>query len=112
MSRSIAPCFERCLLRFVTVVAVCLALVTPAAAQESRSASPGYRMPPKAIAELIDAPVTPGASLSPNREWLLLLEVPSLPPIAEISQPELRLAGLRFNPRTNGPSPLVSYQKP
>ncbi len=59
-------------------------------------------MPPKAIADLIDAPSTPTVSLSPDRTWMLLLDRPSLPPIAEIAQPELRLAGLRINPRTNG----------
>jgi dipeptidyl aminopeptidase/acylaminoacyl peptidase len=61
-----------------------------------------YQMPPKALADLIDAPSTPTVSLSPDRTWMLLLERPSLPPIAEIAQPELRLAGLRINPRTNG----------
>src|SRR6201998_3115110 len=29
---------------------------------------------------------------------------PGLPSIADLAQPELRLAGLRFNPRTDGPS--------
>jgi len=63
-----------------------------------------YRMPPKAIADLVDAPPTPAVSVGPNRQWMLIMERPSLPSIAELAQPELRLAGLRINPRTNGPS--------
>jgi dipeptidyl aminopeptidase/acylaminoacyl peptidase len=61
-------------------------------------------MPPQVLADIIDAPPTPGVYLSPDNEWLLLLERPGYPPISEVAQPELRLAGLRINPRSNGPS--------
>ena len=64
----------------------------------------GYRMPPKAIADIVDAKPTPGVSVGPNGEWLLLMERANLPSIAELAQPELRIAGLRINPRNNGPS--------
>ncbi|HFA50523.1 MAG TPA: S9 family peptidase [Bacteroidetes bacterium] len=64
----------------------------------------GYQMPPKAIADLIDAAPTPGLSISPDDHWLLLMERASLPSIGEVSQEELRLAGLRINPETNGQS--------
>lgn len=64
----------------------------------------GYQMPPKAIADLIDAPPTPAASLSPSRDVMLLLGRVSLPSIEEVAQKELRLAGIRINPRTNGSS--------
>lgn len=63
-----------------------------------------YRTPPKAIADLVDAPLPPVALPSPQRHWLLLADRPALPPIAEVAQPELRLGGIRFNPKTNGPS--------
>jgi len=33
----------------------------------------------------------------------MILEYPNLPSIEELAQPELRLAGARINPRTNGP---------
>ena len=56
------------------------------------------------LAAMIDAPPTPGVDLSPDKQWLLLLERPGNPPISEVAQPELRLAGLRINPRANGPS--------
>ncbi|MDP6780089.1 MAG: prolyl oligopeptidase family serine peptidase [Candidatus Latescibacteria bacterium] len=63
-----------------------------------------YTVPPKPIADLIDAPATPSVSLSPDREWILIMDRPSHPPIAVVSRPELRIAGLRIDPRTSGPS--------
>ena len=70
-----------------------------------------YRMPPKAIADLVDAPLLPSVNISPKQNWLLLMEMPNLPPISELAQPELRLAGLRINPRTNGPSRSSYFTK-
>ena len=35
-----------------------------------------YQMPPKAIADLIDAPPTPDVQRDPNKEWMLILEKP------------------------------------
>ena len=67
-----------------------------------------YQLPPKAIAALAETPPTPRVSVSPNGQWLLQLDVQDMPTIADLSQPELRLAGLRINPRTNGPS-RVTY---
>lgn len=68
-----------------------------------------YQMPPKVIADMIDAPPTPGVSMDPNHEWVLILERPSMPGIEKLAQPELRLAGIRMNPRTNGPSRTRPY---
>ena len=84
----------------LTALAVAAILAGPLAAQDEE----GYREPAAELTALVDAPVTPGVSLSPDRTVLLLLERPSLPPIAEVAAPELRLAGLRINPRANGPS--------
>jgi dipeptidyl aminopeptidase/acylaminoacyl peptidase len=66
-------------------------------------------MPPKAIADLVDAPPTPGVLRDPNNRWLLLLERPNLISLEELAQPELRLAGMRINPRTHGPSRSSYY---
>lgn len=68
----------------------------------------GYQMPPASIAKLADAEPTPGVSLGPDDKWLLLMNRASMPSIAELAQPELRIGGLRINPRNNGPS-RVSY---
>jgi dipeptidyl aminopeptidase/acylaminoacyl peptidase len=67
-----------------------------------------YQEPPKAIVQLVDVRPTPDVEVSPRDElgvrWLLIEAISGLPSIADLAQPELRLAGLRFNPKTNGPS--------
>jgi len=80
-----------------------LLLAAPAMAQETQ-----YQQPPAAIRDLLLAPPTPRVSLAGDGSVLAILAVQDFPTIAELSQPELRLAGLRLNPRTNGPS-RVSY---
>jgi dipeptidyl aminopeptidase/acylaminoacyl peptidase len=60
-----------------------------------------YQMPPKAIADVVDAAPTPASALSPDGKWLLLMQPPALLSIADLSQPELKLAGVRFNPETH-----------
>src|SRR5688572_30481240 len=72
------------------------------------AAQQGYRQPPSPIANILDAPQTPAVFVSPDRTWLLLAERASLPSIAELSDPELRLAGIRINPRTGGQSREVT----
>ncbi len=69
----------------------------------------GYKMPPKAIADLVDAPATPSVSVSPDKQKMLIMERASLPSIEELSQPELRLGGIRINPQTNGRSRTSYY---
>jgi dipeptidyl aminopeptidase/acylaminoacyl peptidase len=67
-----------------------------------------YQLPPKAIVDMVDALPTPGIELSPEnkaeKRWILIEHFAGLPTIADLAQPELRLAGLRFNPKTDGPS--------
>lgn len=68
------------------------------------AAQDGYRTPPPELASLVDAPSTPRVSLSPDRLRLAILPQQELPTIAELSRPELRLAGLRINPGNFGSS--------
>jgi len=75
-----------------------------AAMTANRSTAPIYRTPPGELADLVLAPPTPLVYPGPANEWLLVGERPSLPPIAELARRELRLAGLRIDPHTNGPS--------
>lgn len=63
-----------------------------------------YQMPPKPLADLVNAPITPNVSVDSKGKWMLIMERSDLPTIAELSQPELRLAGLRLNPATNAAS--------
>lgn len=66
-------------------------------------AQTGYKKPPKEVLDILNAPVTPTASLSPTRENLLLATGLRYPPLADLSQPMLRLAGRRINPASNSP---------
>jgi dipeptidyl aminopeptidase/acylaminoacyl peptidase len=62
-----------------------------------------YQKAPEPIRKVLDAPAPPVASLSPDRATLLLADPERYPPIADLARPVLRLAGLRIDPRTNGP---------
>ncbi len=68
-----------------------------------------YQQPPAPIARALDAEPLPAVSVSPDRKWLLHLRRRGLPSIEEVGAPEMRLAGLRLNPRTNGGSRDVSF---
>jgi dipeptidyl aminopeptidase/acylaminoacyl peptidase len=62
-----------------------------------------YLLPPKAIVDLLDAPVAPQVVVSPDRRTIALVERQSTLTIAELSRPMYRLAGQRIDPRANGP---------
>ncbi|MFY0398300.1 S9 family peptidase [Brevundimonas naejangsanensis] len=78
-----------------------LTLPVEAVAQEAAAT---YQQPPAPIAQILDAKPNPGVSVSPDRKTLLLTDRSNLPSIAELSEPMLRLAGYRINPRNNGPA--------
>lgn len=59
-----------------------------------------YKEPPSPIPAILDAAPSPNVRLSPDQKWLLVMERPALPPISEVGAPELRLAGIRINPRS------------
>ena len=62
-----------------------------------------YKKPPKEVVDVLNAPVTPIAVVSPSRDNLLLVTGLRYPPLADLAQPMLRLAGLRINPASNSP---------
>jgi len=74
-----------------------------ALAMEEQAPASGYLLPPKAIIDILDAPPPPAVQLSPAKDVVALLDRASMPTIAQLSQPMHRLAGVRINPRTNGP---------
>lgn len=63
-----------------------------------------YQRPPKAVAAFVDAVPIPQANLGPDRATLLLITPITFPSIAEVAEPELRLAGLRINPKNHAMS--------
>lgn len=75
-----------------------------AASAEEDTTSAVYRTPAQTLVDMVDTPPTPGFLLSPAQDLAVVLERPNLPPIEELSRRELKLAGLRIDPTTNGPS--------
>lgn len=71
-----------------------------AAAPQAGAQESGYRLPPAALQAIVDAARAPALSLSPRRDLVAVVQTPPLPAIADVAQPELKLAGLRINPRT------------
>jgi dipeptidyl aminopeptidase/acylaminoacyl peptidase len=63
-----------------------------------------YQLPPAEIVKIVDAPLTPSVSLSPDNTSIILIERSPLITIEELSAEELKLAGLRINPTISGPS--------
>ena len=82
--------------RLLFVFAACAVFSVAAFAQGS------YKQPPKEIMDVLNAPATPTTSVSPTHDRIALLEPLRYPPISELAQPMLRIAGLRINPNTNG----------
>jgi dipeptidyl aminopeptidase/acylaminoacyl peptidase len=81
-------------MRKLTLLVVAAALCGAVLAQDST----GYQLPPKDLADLLLAPPTPAVSVDRKGEWMLLSRRSSYPSVEELAQPELRIAGIRFNP--------------
>ena len=77
---------------------VALALLSQLLQAEER-----YRLPPEEVVAIVDAPPSPGVSISPDREWMLIVESHAMPGIADVSRRMLRLAGTRIDPAANAP---------
>ena len=84
-------------LTLVVVVFVAGLIIAGQAFAES-----SYQKPPQNVMDVLNAPAIPATSVSPARDKILILEPLRYPPITELAQPMLRLAGLRINPNTNG----------
>ena len=85
-------------------LAYTLALIAFVAAPAAAlAAQDGYRLPPQEIVDILDAPQAPGVGVSADGEWLILSHRRSMPSLADMSQPMLRIGGRRIDPATNGP---------
>ncbi|MBE3130929.1 MAG: prolyl oligopeptidase family serine peptidase [Acidobacteria bacterium] len=75
--------------------AALLAFVPALTAQEP------YKLPPKEVIDIVDAPPTPMVSMSPAGDVMALIDRESMPSIDYISEPILRIAGMRITPAFN-----------
>ena len=53
-----------------------------------------YQKPPQEIADAIQQALPPVISISPTKDYAVLMEAPAHPSIAELAEPMARLAGL------------------
>lgn len=86
-----------CGFRLAATSIVLLLCVTNTLAQQN------YKKPPQEVLDILRAPVTPGVSVSPTRDNMLLTTGLRYPPLADLAQPMVRLAGRRINPASNSP---------
>lgn len=91
----------------IHILALSALLLGPLAMPRAQAQLLPYQLPPRAIAALADAPPMPQISFSPNGNWLLQLDQHELLTLADLGQPELRLAGLRINPAANSRSRMA-----
>jgi dipeptidyl aminopeptidase/acylaminoacyl peptidase len=68
-----------------------------------------YQQPPDQIMELVDAPLAPAVQIDSKGQWVVLIYRDAFKSIAELSETELRLGGLRINPKTNIGSRTTFY---
>jgi len=68
-----------------------------------------YQKPPQDILALADAPLAPSVLLDDKGEYMVMLYRDQYKSIAELSEDEMRLAGLRINPKTNIGSRTTYY---
>jgi dipeptidyl aminopeptidase/acylaminoacyl peptidase len=85
----------------IRVAAIAVLCVTLGAALLGAPAEAQYQKPPANIEKVLNAPAVPTGSISPTGEYVVLYRSTGAPTIAEMSEPMLRLAGLRINPLTS-----------
>lgn len=62
-----------------------------------------YQIPSPQIVATFDAPPLPNVIVSPTRQMLAQTMRKGSPTLAELARPTLRLAGVRVDPKNNGP---------
>ncbi len=66
-------------------------------------AETAYQKPSKEVLDVLHAPATPNAFVSPTHDAMILATPVRYPSIAYLAEPMLRLAGVRIIPRTRRP---------
>jgi dipeptidyl aminopeptidase/acylaminoacyl peptidase len=72
----------------------------PSADPPLAAAISGYDQPPKNVLDVLHAPSPPQPYVSPTYDTILLVSWVEYPPIEQVAEPFLRLAGVRVEPRT------------
>ncbi len=72
-----------------------------------------YQLPPKDILDLATAPPIPTVLFTQKADWMLILQRNTFLEIADLAQPELKIAGARINPKAYAQSriPFITALK-
>lgn len=86
----------------LTALAVLPLALAQAAPPAATAVLHGYQKAPAPISDILNAAPTPLTIVSPRSDQILIVDRLANPPVADLAQPMLRLAGIRINPATNG----------
>lgn len=95
--------------RIVAGLSTALLVLFMNSPQYSAHGQQTYQQPPQEVVDIIDATPAPAVSFSPDREWILMIDRPSMPGIEDLSRRMLRLAGMRIDPSANSPFSTSFY---
>jgi len=84
-----------------------LAAAAALACAPTLASSSSYKVPPKDVVRILDAPAPPQVRLSPAGDAALLVDVEPNPPLSVVAEPFLRLAGVRLVPARGALQHLV-----
>lgn len=84
-------------MRIIASLLFLLTALSPLAAQENLT----YQKPPKEILELVDIERAPSVSMDSKNQHMLLMYRNAYKTLADLSEEDMKLAGLRINPKTN-----------
>ncbi len=81
---------------FTLTLALCVCICVTQAQENI-----GYQKPHKNILDLVDVQLAPYVLMDDDKEFMVMISRDNYKSIEELSQEELRLAGLRIDPKTN-----------
>ncbi|MFN6084997.1 MAG: S9 family peptidase, partial [Fluviicola sp.] len=70
-----------------------------------------YQKPPKEILELVDVQRAPSVMMDSKKQTIVYTYIPMYMTIEQLSQPEMKLAGQRINPKLNTTSGIKFIEK-
>lgn len=70
---------------------------------------PQYKLPPKEVVDILDAPPTPLVLVSPAKNAMLLVDYKPNPSLEFIAQPILRIAGIRISPKLSAQQRITQF---
>ena len=85
---------------FIPAFLLAITVLLPASPAAAQSETSRYDKPPKYVLDVLHAPAPPNPYVSPTNDRILLVSWVWYPPIAQVAEPFLKLAGVRVEPRT------------